>query len=397
MGPADVIEVDSDEEFFTVHTRAPIKRLPPSRRPPSSSPPRRRKGRKKSRKEGDEAEVDELEEVDDTDKIEAGPSSRRTAGYASVKFKPLPAWVNQSSQRERTGSKGRDKLQRASEVIVLDESDEEVDVVVGGKRRKRIVLTPPPPLPEAKRLEIARIREQFFPSTEAELVAPIRISPPSSSTPPTSLNTVLIYVKMVADPERLANGASAAAIRQYEKSRTFTIGMDDTLDVIVAALAKRIQKPPQEICLVYKDHKLYTGMTPRKLQIDTSAYMQGYEKHVWERVKEERQRARANDAHGAHPEETSPVPTSPSKDELAVKEQTKKRLVLRGSQGQVKINAEPGVIAQTLVSFYCRKTGLPEEAKGKMHLEIDGERVDPDVRVEHMDVEAGDLLDVVEG
>lgn len=75
---------------------------------------------------------------------------------------------------------------------------------------------------------------------------------------------------------------------------------------------------------------------------------------------------------------------------------SKTRLILRGEQGEHKLNVEPDVTAGRLLRYYCAKAGIGSGLDPvKYRLELDGDVIALGTEIRHMGVEDGDLIDVV--
>lgn len=56
---------------------------------------------------------------------------------------------------------------------------------------------------------------------------------------------------------------------------------------------------------------------------------------------------------------------------------------------------QPHVTAKTLCKYYAKKRNLDDSVATTLRLSLDGETIDPSTKVEDMDVEDGDQVDVI--
>lgn len=84
-------------------------------------------------------------------------------------------------------------------------------------------------------------------------------------------------------------------------------------------------------------------------------------------------------------ESSEPVPDTDNKS----------RFTLSGAEGDVQAIVQSHVTAKTLCKYYAKKKGLDEKVAATLRLSLDGEVIDPDTKVQDMDVDDGDQVDVI--
>jgi hypothetical protein len=73
----------------------------------------------------------------------------------------------------------------------------------------------------------------------------------------------------------------------------------------------------------------------------------------------------------------------------------KSRFTLSGAEGDVQALVQSHVTAKTLCKYYAKKKGLEEGVAATLRLSLDGDIIDPSTKVEDMDVDDGDQVDVI--
>lgn len=73
----------------------------------------------------------------------------------------------------------------------------------------------------------------------------------------------------------------------------------------------------------------------------------------------------------------------------------KSRFTLSGAEGDVQALVQSHVTAKTLCKYYAKKKNLDEGVAATLRLSLDGDIMDPATKVEDMDVDDGDQVDVV--
>jgi hypothetical protein len=265
-----------------------------------------------------------------------------------------------------------------------------------------------------------------------------------------------IIVRMVAEPRRTANGASERAIRAYEKPRTFTLfrvslsqhgttqntddGKDQELDVILCTLAEMLHTGPDQLVLEHKGTRLMSmRLTPNSLKWSDRTELreclathfgffatrrahgwryvsEGYDTEYYARLLEERREhwqlltsglqstgpaaggdvgagvgaAASNSTYSPGAGGGAEAADTPSGAKTSVK------LILRGRDGEETKRTIPlSTTAKALVAFFCKSWGKSKEESLKYRLELDGEGVAGDTLLGQLDLEDGDMVDVV--
>ncbi|KAK4684823.1 hypothetical protein P7C73_g5346, partial [Tremellales sp. Uapishka_1] len=402
-----VVDDDSDGDdldFFTAKPRKYTKPLSPIRITPEK--------------------VDyESEDEDDEGDGEGKKKRKKRPRPPQKKFKPLPEWTRELSSKRSVdrGSteerKRRDTTAR-SDVIEIISSSDEIEIGKGkGKavaqpaKKRRIVLTPPPELDEARIAQIQRDVEKFMASDPGNPLTdaaedlypssdpiPIRSSSPSAAR----VDRATVTVKMVMDPTRLPPGASQRAVKEYEKIRNYTVNRREPLEFMVKALCHSINKTPDDIVLIHNGQKLFSfRMTPIKLGIVDVADMVGYEKTFYERLEQEKKQARAARLAALKSPSPSPDPGSRSRNGSPNLTPTtavvKVKLTLKDNHGrEAKVRLSHGTTAGAMLKWFCKKTGRSMDDAETLALVIEGEAVDRNTKIEDMDVDEGDQIDVEE-
>lgn len=119
----------------------------------------------------------------------------------------------------------------------------------------------------------------------------------------------------------------------------------------------------------------------------------GYEKAHWERLEKEKREARMRLING------SPPPVESSQPDIAREDTPEaaaaKRLKLSGGWGDYSIKVADTVKISSIAEYYCHKASKDAGLAGKIRLTFDGDVLDVDSTVGDLDVEDGDMIDVM--
>ncbi|GFZ44069.1 hypothetical protein JCM24511_01790 [Saitozyma sp. JCM 24511] len=410
-------EEDSDTDFFTARRPTRIRQItPPARRsspPPSSA----------------------IIISSDSDSASEGKKLPRSKKAAKPKSKPvqLADWtkrgVSGSGRNRKRGGTEAKRSGSATDAIIILSSDDEVaprrDKGKGKeepKKRFRTSLTPPPEMTQAQLQGIRDIIDRALP-IEGPPVDDEAEQSFSGSTAPRDSNgdrqdQIRVTVRMVADPARKEAGASAAAIKAYEKVRIFTCVSRDPVSILLKDLAHRIGKLPEDIVLAHEGQRIVvTRVSWAALGYGDAAELAGYEKPFWERLEDEKRKRRMahlDDLGGGESSTPQPPGRSPGAGSGAGAERapspspgptgttpiapTQIKLLMRGHWGEVKfavkVSAAATVTVQQLIAHYCKKVGK-EGMEGKVKLSWDGESQESGTTVEELGAESGDMIDMI--
>lgn len=71
------------------------------------------------------------------------------------------------------------------------------------------------------------------------------------------------------------------------------------------------------------------------------------------------------------------------------------KFTVRGEEGNLRLQVRLTTTAGSICRHYCNKYNITGPRAENMKLYFDGESFDPDTQISEMDLEAGDLVDVV--
>ncbi|KAK6910237.1 hypothetical protein I203_104269 [Kwoniella mangroviensis CBS 8507] len=420
---------DSDDDFF-VSRRRPIIRETTA--PRSPTPPIRTHS-------------------DSEDDDDASPGSQRKKKPRKAPLKKptldLPAWTRHGSNGDqKNGSRSRksssqirgSKEERA-DMIVIDDSDEEIGIVGGSSSkhmkkvtRKRVQLTPPPEMSEKSKADIVKLVREHMSEKYGDQ-APLEDSASSPEKDRNDVEKVHVTIRMQAPPEKKQT-AAPAAIKEYQKARTLILSRTGPMSTGISILSERIQKRPEDVILVYDDKRVYPRSTPAQLGILDKAEMIGYEKDYWMKLEADKIRALEEDLSFSNnndddeegeddviplnpngnspsifskPSYTSQLQTrtqSQSQSQSLPQTQTQTQTQTQAQQdiihfkisssfGEERMKGPKTLKLHSVIRFYLKKLGRPVDEADKWYIMFDGEKLDRSLRIEETEVEDGDMLE----
>ncbi|WVF71583.1 hypothetical protein IAT40_006391 [Kwoniella sp. CBS 6097] len=429
--PPDPITIsdDSDDDFFVVKKKPVFRDATPPRSP---SPPRRAHS--------------SSEESDDPSSGLAKKRRKKPVRAKKNEGPSLPEWTRHTSNEGKKGSaRGRkgsstglgrgstEDRDRADTIVIGDSDEGESSTNV---TRGRITLTPPPELSED---QLAHIKKQVATHFDHPELDDNRTNEDETiqSSPEKQYEggKCTITVRMQAPPERKAS-ATPAAIKEYEKPRKLTVFVNGPMSIGIAVLADRIQRRAEEVILTYDGDRVYPRSTPAQLNIFEKAEMSGYEKPYWDQLQKERRAILTADSD----EDSQPVIVDPA---VAFEKSVSSSSALNGTAAQAQTEASGSALSRldsdvplldppesqsqtqsqsqetvkfrlrsatnseqrlgaplnmkvnTVLRFYCRKIGKPKEDADGLRLVFDGETLDGEMTIGELDIEDGDMMDVV--
>ncbi|OCF36743.1 hypothetical protein I316_01339 [Kwoniella heveanensis BCC8398] len=446
--PPDLITISdgSDDDFFVVKKKPVFRNATP---PKSASPPRRAHSSSEESDDPDSTLQKKKRKKPVRLKKSEAPSLPEWTRHTSNEGKKVPGGrVRKGSSMARGSTE-----ERPDTIVIGDDSDGAESSTKAA--RGRIMLTPPPELSEAQLANIKKQLANHFDQTAANAETAEDDASHSSPEKQYEGGKCTITVRMQAPPERKAS-ATPAALREYEKPRKLTVFVNGPMSIGIAVLADRIQRRAEEVILSYDGDRVYPRSTPGQLNIFDKAEMFGYEKPYWDQLQKERQaRLTAGSDADSDSEEPRPVIIDPiaefgasaisvetatalprealesfmagdrsvlsrldtditplsssdsqSQPQTQAQTQTQTQTQVQGqdtvkfrlrsaTDPEQRLGAPSSMKVSTVLRFYCQKVGRPKEDAKGLKLVFDGETLDGEMTIGELDIEDGDMMDVV--
>ncbi|KDQ11138.1 hypothetical protein BOTBODRAFT_35672 [Botryobasidium botryosum FD-172 SS1] len=354
----------------------------------------------------------EVLEVEESDEEPTSPKKRRRG--QSSRAKALPRWTQQPLRNFSSTTPD------PSTIALISDEEEDSDagpssrVMARPKKRSRSrSLTPPPQMPAE---QLLRARNAVMQTLGLEALPERSSSPTPDQAPAPSVDlspelaAIAAQIKASAkqvDPSslRTARGPEKVKVRvkwvdhplmpraQPLKTLAFMIKREDSFRELFNHSALRGGMARERLVMTYEGRLVFPGGTPDDLEIWDEAEFEAYESGAYEYIKAQRQAA-------------SEAPKKPTAEELdgiqeimQEEDHVASRLKLSFRSARftkpTTLSVKATATCASIVEKYLRAVDVKDVAKGKVHLEIDGEALDGESSIADADLEDGDLVEVI--
>ncbi|EJC98048.1 uncharacterized protein FOMMEDRAFT_137384 [Fomitiporia mediterranea MF3/22] len=178
-----------------------------------------------------------------------------------------------------------------------------------------------------------------------------------------------------------------------------TMNRNEKFEQLFHEVADAGDIPVNRLVVLFNNHRVYPFSTPQTFSIWSEADLVAYEEHVYQYVKSQLQSPPPVKDASVAPTDNRPGTTSVheynGERDVAQDKADTFKLHVRSGETTITVAVRNTTKCSAIVSNVLKKLGKPASAEKKARIEVDGEKLGPNSEIGEVELEDGDLVDIV--